>query len=81
MIIRNCQTKDLPGLIEIWTEVGLTLGLSDTIPELEKRLTKMGVVKINLWIEAENTSVIEFYRHLSYQRRNLITMSKILKND
>jgi len=138
MIIRNCQKKDLSRLIEIWTDVGLTLGLSDTIPELEKflnqnpdtclvleennvilacvmggfdgrrglvhhlavtpecqgrkygmllmqelekRFNKIGVVKISLWIEAENTSVIEFYNHLSYQRRNLITMSKILKND
>jgi ribosomal protein S18 acetylase RimI-like enzyme len=136
MIIRNCQSKDLPKLVEIWNDVGLTIGLSDTIPELEKllihnpetclviedecivvggvlggfdgrrglvhhlavkpeyqgrkygmllmqelekRFIKIGVVKISLWIEADNTSVIEFYKYLSYQQRNLITMSKTLR--
>ena len=136
--IRNCREEDLIKLVEIWRKVDLTLGLSDSIEELERlrkknprtclvleennqviagvlggfdgrrglvhhlavdpccrdkgygtalmlelesRFNKMGVVKFSLWIENRNSRAIEFYQHLGYELRDLITMSKTLRNE
>jgi len=134
--IRKCRVGDLPALINIWHNVGLTIGLSDTIPEmrrllrrnpetclvgfvdskvvggvmggfdgrrglvhhlavdpdwqgrgfgralmseLEKRFQQRQVVKMSFWVEARNQPIIDFYRHLGYELRDLITMSKTLR--
>lgn len=134
--IRNCREDDLADLIRIWRQVDLTLGISDTIPELkrmlalnpdtclvlehngrvvagvmggfdgrrglvhhlsvapefqrcgygralmeelETRFRGMNVVKYSLWIEPRNQSVIDFYNHIGYELRDLITFSKTLR--
>lgn len=136
LIIRECRRDDLPGLIDLWRRTGITLGLSETIPELvrlldhnpttclvgevdgrliggvmggfdgrrgivhhlavepefqgngfgsalmreiDSRFRNMGVVKYSFWIEKWNTGVIEFYKHTGYELRDLITMSKTLR--
>lgn len=133
--IRNIQRKDYSRLFEIWQAVGLTLGASDTEPEvwrlvernpgtclvleeggqivgcvmggfdgrrglvhhlavdpqvqgkgygrmlmaeLDGLFRKMGVVKYSFWIEADNPLAIDFYKHIGYDLRDLITMSKTL---
>ncbi len=134
--IRNCRVNDLPDLIQIWHRTDLTLGVSDTVPELkrllernpdtclvlerdnrivagvmggfdgrrglvhhlsvepefqgcgygvelmmelETRFRQNGVVKYSLWIEPRNRDVIAFYNQLEYERRDLITFSKTLR--
>ena len=47
--------------------------------ELEERFRQMHVVKINFWVEARNLDVATFYEQLGYQKRNLLTMSKVLR--
>lgn len=47
---------------------------------LEDRFRKMGVVKYSLWIESWNSNVINFYKHIGYDLRDLITMSKTLRH-
>jgi len=34
---------------------------------------------MSFWVEARNLQVIEFYKHLGYEPRDLVTMSKSLK--
>jgi N-acetylglutamate synthase len=48
--------------------------------ELEHRFRQMGVVKINFWVEARNLQVVTFYERLNYQKRDLLTMSKVLRS-
>jgi len=47
--------------------------------ELETRFRGMNVVKYSLWIEPRNQSVIDFYNHIGYELRDLITFSKTLR--
>jgi ribosomal protein S18 acetylase RimI-like enzyme len=47
--------------------------------ELDVRFRAMGVVKVSLWIESGNRKVIDFYRHVGYDLRDLVTMSKALR--
>jgi len=137
LVIKELDVADLTASISLWWEVGLTIGASDTIPELElfislnpttslvgwlddqlvatvlggfdgrrglvhhlavasihqgkgfgrvmmeeldRRYQAMGVVKYSFWIEPRNQKVIEFYRHLGYEMRDLITISKTLRS-
>ncbi len=45
---------------------------------LDARYRQMGVVKYSFWIEADNANAVEFYLHLGYELRDLVTMSKTL---
>ena len=133
--VRKFQRTDYSRLFQIWQEVGLTLGASDTEPEvmrllehnpetcfvleedglvvgcvlggfdgrrglvhhlavdpkfqgrgygralmdeLDRLFKEMGVVKYSFWIEVDNPQAIDFYQHIGYDLRDLITMSKTL---
>lgn len=47
--------------------------------ELEDRYREMGVVKYHLWIEDNSEAIIDFYRNIGCELRDLITMSKTLR--
>jgi ribosomal protein S18 acetylase RimI-like enzyme len=49
--------------------------------EAERRLRALGCPKINLQVRAENTGVVEFYRHLGYVVEDLVSMGKRLEHD
>lgn len=45
--------------------------------ELENSFNKIGVVKINFWVEKRNIEVVKFYEKLGYELRDdILTMSK-----
>ena len=47
--------------------------------ELEARFKAMDVVKFNFWVEADNQAALAFYRRLSYEVRDLVTISRTLR--
>jgi len=48
--------------------------------KLEETFKKMGVVKINFWVENRNLKVTDFYRKLGYELRDdIVTMSKTFR--
>lgn len=48
------------------------------VEALEARFRRLGVVKINFWVERRNPQAVEAWRRLGYVERDLITMSKVL---
>ncbi len=58
-----------------WRNRGIARALMRT---LEERMKRLGVVKINFWIEARNGGAVAFYKRIGYATRELITMSKSL---
>lgn len=47
--------------------------------ELDLKFREKGVVKYSFWIEADNLKAVGFYQHLGYDLRDLITMSKTIR--
>jgi ribosomal protein S18 acetylase RimI-like enzyme len=47
--------------------------------ELERRMARLGIVKVNLQVRADNTQVIGFYEQLGYKDDHLTSMSKWLR--
>lgn len=48
------------------------------IGEAERRLAKLGCIKINLQVVESNSAVVEFYRRCGYELEPRISMSKRL---
>ena len=46
--------------------------------DLERRMRRMGVGKINLQVRSDNLAVIGFYERLGYKDENLVSMGKWL---
>lgn len=48
---------------------------------VEEKLLAMGCPKINLQVRADNTSALEFYKHIGYGRDDVVSMGKRLIKD
>ncbi|MSO77944.1 MAG: GNAT family acetyltransferase [Alphaproteobacteria bacterium] len=48
------------------------------LAELERRLGRIGCIKINLLIKRSNAAVVDFYEKAGYARDDLIFMAKVL---
>ena len=47
--------------------------------ELERRMARLGVAKVNLQVRADNPQVIGFYEHLGYSDESLTSFGKWLR--